>query len=672
MVLTIDRTPAIAALLSLAVVLSGCQSTAMVADSDDPVPGETEEQPVAPDDPAPRETPEQADADAAVKAAEAAVEAAPARDVSDLVSRAGTAAGRAAVAAAAAGDLDLGGALRLEALLAEVRGELAAVLLALDDAAGDFADEDEALVGEVRSLVAEARTALDAAEAAVEADGNAEELMRFETFQTRAEGSLADIEAWIAGRTEGTVAAVGVARRAIEAQAARAEEAVAMSGAHDVVVGVAGVIERTAGGRGDGNNGWLHHGSDETSGSIAAAISRSYDGGDRVLLAVPYRGENGELEFYLGLASGRGAIHDDPPVYTDRHVDTAARDGATVRVSPVEGGLGTEWQGIEAAKSYGDAGTLSVSFFTDVAGSDAPGRPYAGVGGGFDRDLELHGIPGIPADYDGIFVLLLPPEGLPGSLDGVEGTFACAPAAFFFCGIVDDREEDFFPYGYDPIVFTPDGGGEAEELTSATSAPVAASNWLAFGHWLYTRKDPANSGAFDFGVFASGGDPYPGNDLAGLTGSASYSGKAAGMYTQPSESGTDIGTFSANVELTADFGDAAATGTISGRVFDFALENGGTPALTELRLGTAVWHDPEGTTNIFPGIGDSAVVAGGWIEGDGTGSGAGDDGWQGGWGGKLYGTGAGLPTSVAGTFGAANAAGDGEYAGAFGAYRQSQ
>ena len=231
MVLTIDRTPAIAALLSLAVVLSGCQSTPMVADSGDPAPGETEEQPVAPDDPAPHETPEQAAADAAVKAAEAAVEAAAARDVSDLVSRAGTAANRAVAAAAAGGDLDIAAALRLEALLAEVRGEMAAVLLALDAAAGDFADEDAALLGAVRSLVAEARTALDAAEAAVEADGNAEGLTRFETFRSQAEGSLADVEAWIAARAGETAAIVGDARRAIEAQTARAEGAVAMTGA---------------------------------------------------------------------------------------------------------------------------------------------------------------------------------------------------------------------------------------------------------------------------------------------------------------------------------------------------------------------------------------------------------------------------------------------------------
>ncbi len=669
MVLTIDRTPAVAALLSLAVVLSGCQSTPMVADSDDPAPGETEEQPVAPDDPAPRETPEQADADAAVKAAEAAVEAAAARDVSDFVSRARTAAGRAAAAAAAEGDLDIAAALRLQAVLAEVRGEMAAVLLALDAAAGDFADADEALLGEVRSLVAEARTALDAAEAAVEADGTAEELTLFETFLSRAEGSLADVEAWIAARTGETAAAVGDARRAVAAQTARAEEAVAMSGAADVVAGVAGVIERAADVRGEGNS-WQFHGSDAESGSGAAAISLSYDAGDLINLVVPYRGENGELEFHFGNFPVQGQIHDDPTVYTGRTIDTALRDGATTRVSTIEGSLGAGWQGLEAEQSYGDAGTLTVSFFTDAAGSDLPGKPHVGRDGGFDRDLVLNGVPDVPADRDYIFVLV-PQEGLPGSLDGVNGTFACAPAVYFFCGLVSSRNDPraFFPDAYDPIVFTPDGGGETEEIAAGQSAPVAASDWLALGYWLYMPKDPSDAGAFDFGVFASGGDPYPGNDLAGLTGTASYSGKAAGMYTQPSESGTDIGTFSANVELTADFGDAAATGTIGGRVFDFALENGGTPALTELRLGTP----SDGTTNIFPGQGgNTGPLAGGWIVGDGPGSGPGDDGWWGSWSGKLYGTGADLPTSVAGTFGAANAAGDSEYAGAFGAHRQNQ
>lgn len=393
-----------------------------------------------------------------------------------------------------------------------------------------------------------------------------------------------------------------------------------------------------------------------------------------ISLVVPYRGENGELEFFFNNFPAQGQIHDDPPVYTGRTIDTALRDGARMRVSAIEGRLGTGWQGLEAEQTYGDAGTLTVSFFTDAAGSDLPGEPNVGRDGGFERDLVLSGVPDIPADRDYIFVLV-PQEGTPGSLDGVEGTFACAPSTYFFCGLVAARDDPraFFPDVSDPIVFTPDGGGETEEIAAGQSAPVAASDWLALGHWLYLPKDPSDAGAFDFGVFASGGDPYPGNDLAGLTGSASYSGKAAGMYTQPSESGTDIGTFSANVELTADFGDAAATGTIVGRVFDFALENGGTPALTELRLGTESWLDPDGTTNVFPGQGGNAEpLAGGWIAGDAPGSGPGDDGWWGSWGGKLYGTGAGLPTSVAGTFGASNAAGDSEYAGAFGAYRQNQ
>lgn len=69
----------------------------------------------------------------------------------------------------------------------------------------------------------------------------------------------------------------------------------------------------------------------------------------------------------------------------------------------------------------------------------------------------------------------------------------------------------------------------------------------------------------------------------------------------------------------------------------------------QVRLGAATRRDPDGTTNIFPGIGDPAVVVAGWFEGDAKDSGAGDDGWLGDWGGKLYGTGADLPGTVAGT-----------------------
>ena len=212
------------------------------------------------------------------------------------------------------------------------------------------------------------------------------------------------------------------------------------------------------------------------------------------------------------------------------------------------------------------------------------------------------------------------------------------------------------------MVFTPDGGSTAVELAAPQLQRVTATNYLNFGYWLFVPEDVTAASAFDFGVFAGGGDRFEVNNLQGLAGDAEYEGKAAGMYAEA----TMISPFNAKVKLTAAFGTAADFGSIGGRVYDFNIDGGKTSPLTELRLQTVSWRDDSGMTNILQTFPGDPPAPGGRIEGNTTAEG----GWDGIWGGKFFGNGGAAtdhPTSFAGTFGATD--GDRSFAGSFGAER---
>ena len=169
-------------------------------------------------------------------------------------------------------------------------------------------------------------------------------------------------------------------------------------------------------------------------------------------------------------------------------------------------------------------------------------------------------------------------------------------------------------------------------VTTTMTTYLDDPDYLVGGIWIYA-PDGAGPEDYEFGAFVDGNDPFTATNLAGLTGTASYAGRAAGVYT---ETGRDEKSFGADVSLTADFG----ADTISGMISDFhdagdeLIE--GNPSLM---LETANIQ----TTNFFSG--DTMMTVDG---GDFTGK----------WGGRFYGNGANAtdhPGSVGGTFGGATA-----------------
>ena len=178
------------------------------------------------------------------------------------------------------------------------------------------------------------------------------------------------------------------------------------------------------------------------------------------------------------------------------------------------------------------------------------------------------------------------------------------------------------------------------------------TDYLVGGVWLVPGSEDreGNPNPWDLVAFMDGSDPFMQDNLAGLTGTATYEGDAFGVYADMGEG--DNKHFEADVELTAEFGGGATLGTISGSVSEFELDGERTEEIGVLTLGET-------------SIGDSSS---GFFTGDTSL----DGGFTGKWGGLFYGNGEsdGKPGSVAGTFGAATDDESRSLLGIFGTYKQ--
>lgn len=489
--------------------------------------------------------------------------------------------------------------------------------------------------------------------------------------------------AMIGCSTSGGDNSARVARMAAEEEATRARQLLADT---QLAAAVANAMEKIVAReqRFDGNmesiSGWLLPGSDTASGSGEVITSQSSRDGGYVTSSLPWRNDDGQLEFYVEITP---YLQGDPDVLSTRYVDTSYRhgefEGFDVSYALLENhGPGAEWQGFRATNTYDGRGTLTVQFYTDANDSDVLARPWANDV--FQRpetrqDIVLNEVPPLPAGQDWRSISLLP-QGLAGTLNGAEGRFTCLSEAE--CSLDNERLlpnwEGYHP-GYDSsnhVLFTPADGGVPVRLSGSDSQAVPPGDYLSFGNWLYAPADMTDIDAFEVGVFAAGRDPFAASNLMALSGTATYTGKAAGTYTAAARPVTQ--SFHAEVELTADFGTGSEFGTVNGRVSDFVLDSGAPAALTELRLLAASWRDAQGTSNVFPSQdADGPALPGGWVEGYT----AADGGWWGVWGGRFFGNGVTStdipasyvehPRSFAGTFGATD--GNRSFAGSFGAHK---
>ena len=128
----------------------------------------------------------------------------------------------------------------------------------------------------------------------------------------------------------------------------------------------------------------------------------------------------------------------------------------------------------------------------------------------------------------------------------------------------------------------------------------ASEDYLRFGYWLETYDpdplNPENPNSYNIGVYSGGTNPYTlildrdtrSQIPAALTGTATYTGNAAGMFVEKLDVPNDnhafpvpaaSGTFTADTTLTADFDAINSSNneegfTISGTVNNFMLDTG--------------------------------------------------------------------------------------------------
>jgi hypothetical protein len=148
-------------------------------------------------------------------------------------------------------------------------------------------------------------------------------------------------------------------------------------------------------------------------------------------------------------------------------------------------------------------------------------------------------------------------------------------------------------------------------------------DYLTMGWWI--QKPDRAAGTYMFSRYFEGTDPYVGT----AAGSATYSGRAAGIWAERVREleNAEFGTFTANVEIDADFDESDINGTID----NFVLSNGDSRNwVVDLDMVTEI------------GV-------------DGTTSGSADGrGWTGAWDSAAYGNrgadAADQPTYIAGPF----------------------
>ena len=187
---------------------------------------------------------------------------------------------------------------------------------------------------------------------------------------------------------------------------------------------------------------------------------------------------------------------------------------------------------------------------------------------------------------------------------------------------------------------------------------AADADHLVWGTWASVPEDAGAQHDLAQGAFATGSDPFGQETLAGVTGTARYRGDVKGVYFEPAATPVGGYSFGALVTLEAEFVDAAALGTIGGRIDNFIVqvsEQGdyrSSPAASVTLGRTAIGGAHSG---FFDGVATGAF-------GDGT-------ALSGRWGGRFYGNGGAgeAPGAVAGTFGAASADRTRGFIGAFGA-----
>ena len=166
------------------------------------------------------------------------------------------------------------------------------------------------------------------------------------------------------------------------------------------------------------------------------------------------------------------------------------------------------------------------------------------------------------------------------TFDGAEGTLKCAGTTD--CTVTLDADGMFTAFGAG-WEFTPD---------PKVTVDVDDADYLHYGFWLQRTTDEDGAVTYDEVQTFAGSFAPESDNVAAVTGDATYKGGAVGVYVRETYKPSDgsvatatSGHFSADASLTATFGQVEEDGegtiapnllnTLSGTIKNFELEHGG-------------------------------------------------------------------------------------------------
>ena len=349
----------------------------------------------------------------------------------------------------------------------------------------------------------------------------------------------------------------------------------------------------------------------------------------------------------INAAAGAGSLDatDDP-------------DAAVLKAGDAAGSLGS-WMGMDYALTSG-TGDAKVTNEARVYTNQGPAKRVAFAEGGYtiiaagnpnagsvllvtadttETGIDLSKVAVTAFNHQGTQNHPIPDNNvalkLRGTFDGTPGEYSCTGT----CSSTNDGKGGPSSLG-GTWHFKPDTGAMLSQPDD---------EYLYYGWWVSKDSDgePTAASAFVGVVEPTAGDLDNGGDLTAITGSASYSGHAAGKFamSNPLDGTGNGGHFTADANLEATFGTGATAG-VTGTIDNFRLNDGSTDpgwsvSLARGGLGAAgAISAPAADPTVWSINGNKAPASGTW-------SGTMYDEMP---GNAPDGDGSNIPTTVTGTF----------------------
>ena len=274
-----------------------------------------------------------------------------------------------------------------------------------------------------------------------------------------------------------------------------------------------------------------------------------------------------------------------------------------------------DWNSVTMTKDDADDSTDTLVISTDIAAPTATAiSDHADYSNGAlsitiaagDRHQEVIGLDDPPTGSQAI--AYDQNDEFDGTWNGIPGTYTCTLSSG--CGVSLNGAGDAIFDASDTLSFDPD--------SSSATHDVPDDAYVYFGWWL--NQPEANDAAHDVDVFAGSTTGHAANVTNAMSGTATYTGSAAGQYATRSltagvQSDAAHGAFTATASLTANFAGDVAPGTIEGSVTGFELDDGSSPSWSVTFEEAALTNanaEFDGTTEVNFGGGITDADIGAW------------------------------------------------------------